>query len=349
MIFSIQTVRAKAMQASTIVLMTAAGLSSLIGAGCGSHAQPAVVSAGNAPEPVGVSCLGRITPGDRAVKVSAPPDSIVKELRVRRGSRVAPGQELAVLRNYDVAAASLAEAASEVAVAESEVAQTKAGEKPATIAAQAAAAHRQETVLRSAETDLARKKELFEGGLLPKSEFETSQAAVDTARHDLDRQNELLRSLHQVRSEDVEVAEKKLAQAQAKAAYAKSVLEQNRILAPAAGTVLEIHAYPGEPVSQDGLLDLGDLSRMFVDAEVYVSDIPRVHQGASATITGEGFSGTLSGKVVEILRQASGNQLFPNDALTAADKRVLVVRIRLEDAGPVQHLSNSQVSVRIEP
>jgi len=347
MIFSIRS--PKVMETRTVALLFAAGLLSVATTGCGSRAEPAVVSAGTAAQPIGVSCLGRITPGERAIKVSAPPDSIVKELRVRRGSRVVAGQELAVLRNYDIAAAALIEATSEVAVAESEVEQTKAGEKPATIAAQATAAHRQESVLRSAETDLARKKELFGGGLLPKADYEAAELAAETARQDLQRQNELLQSLHQVREEDVRVAEKKLAEAKAKEAYAKSALEQNRVLAPAAGTVLEIHAYPGEPVSQEGLLDLGDLTRMFVDAEVYVSDIPRVREGARATITGEGFTGTLSGKVAETLREATGNQLFPTDALTAADKRVLVVRILLDDASKVQHLSNSQVSVRIEP
>ena len=88
---------------------------------------------------------------------------------------------------------------------------------------------------------------------------------------------------------------------------------------------------------------------MFVVAEVYVSDVPRVREGARATITGEGFTGALTGKVEEILRQASNNQLYPTDALTAADKRVLGVRIRLDDGKKVQHLSNSQVSVHIEP
>jgi HlyD family secretion protein len=196
---------------------------------------------------------------------------------------------------------------------------------------------------------LARKKDLFHDGLLPGADFEAAQLAVETARQDVRRENELLHSLRQVRAEDVEVAEKKLAVAKIKEAYAKADLNRNRIAAPTSGTVIEIHAYPGETVTDQGILDLGDVGNMFVVAEVYVSDVPRVREGARATITGEGFTGALTGKVEEILRQASNNQLYPTDALTAADKRVLGVRIRLDDSKKVQHLSNSQVSVHIEP
>jgi HlyD family secretion protein len=322
----------------------------IVGAGCGpSHVEPAIAASATSTQPMGVSCLGRITPGDRIIKVAAPPQSIVKALRVQRGSQVRQGQEIAILRDYDVAAAALAQAVSETELAGSTLSQAKAGDKPAAIAAQEAAISRQESILRNAEKDLGRKKDLFHDGLLPGADFEAAQLAVETARQDVRRENELLHSLRQVRSEDVEVAEKKLAVARIKEDYAKADLNRSRIVASASGTVIEIHAYPGETVTDQGILDLGDVGNMFVVAEVYVSDVPRVREGARATITGEGFNGSLNGKVEEILRQASNNQLYPTDALTAADKRVLGVRIRLDDGKKVQHLSNSQVSVHIEP
>ncbi len=338
------------MQRRSLALLCTSGCLGLLVAGCGvQRGESAVVSEGNPARPAGVSCLGRVTPGDRIVKVSAPPQSIVKVLRVRRGSRVRARQELAILRDYDVAAAALTEAVSDVAVAESAVVQAKAGEKPAAIAAQEAAVRRQEAVLLNAQKDFDRKQALVQDGLVPGQDLDAARLTFDTARQGLSREKDLLQSVKQVRSEDVLVAEKQLAAAQAKVDYARAALNQNRILAPEAGTVLEIHAYPGEAVSSEGLLDLGDLGRMFVQAEVYISDIPRVRVGAAATVTGEGFAGTISGKVMEILRQVSQNQLYPTDAFTAADKRVLEVRIRLDDGAKVQHLSNSQVSVRIEP
>jgi HlyD family secretion protein len=310
---------------------------------------PAMAATTASNESLAVSCLGRITPGDRILKVAAPPQSIIKQLRVTRGSFVRAGQEIAVLRDSDAAAAALAEAEGEVRVASSTLEQAKAGEKPASIAAQQAAIEQQSTILRNAEKELQRKKDLFHDGLLPGADLEAAQLAVDTTRHALTHERELLQALQQVRVEDVEVAARKLELARAQEARARVELDRNRILSPASGTVLEIHAYPGETVTDQGILDLGDIKNMFVRAEVYISDIPRVHQGARASITGEGFSGALSGKVVEILREAADNQLYPIDALTAADKRVLGVRIRLDDSEKVQHLSQSQVSVRIEP
>lgn len=254
-----------------------------------------------------------------------------------------------MLRDSDIAAASLAQARSEVALAESAVSQAKAGEKPAAVAAQQAAIENQQSILRSAETELQRSKNLSRDGLLSAAEVEAAQLRVDTARHAIRRETELLQSLQQVRAEDVQVAQRKLEVAITKERYATTELNRNQITSPSSGTVLEIHAYPGETVTSDGILDLGDVGNMFVVAEVYLSDVPRVREGARATITGEGFGGTLTGKVEEILRQASTNQLYPVDAQTAADKRVLGVRIRLDDSQKVQHLTNSQVSVRIEP
>jgi HlyD family secretion protein len=334
---------------SAIVLVFALGML-LAASGCRSeHVEPAMAASTTSTQPRGISCLGRITPGDRIIKVAAPPQAIVKELLVARGSHVRAGQEIAVLRDYDLAAAALAQARSEVELAESTVNQAKAGEKPAAVAAQQAAIERQESILRNAERELQRNKDLSRDGLLPGAEVEAAQLKVDTARYAMRRESELLQSLQQVRSEDVQVAQRKLEVAITKERYATTELNRNHITSPASGTVLEIHAYPGETVTSEGILDLGDVRNMFVVAEVYISDVPRVREGARASITGEGFAGTLTGKVEEILRQASGNQLYPVDAQTAADKRVLGVRIRLDDSQKVQHLTNSQVSVRIEP
>jgi HlyD family secretion protein len=322
----------------------------LAASGCRSeHVEPAMAASIASPQPLGVSCLGRITPGDRIIKVAAPPQAIVKELRVARGSQVRAGQQIAVLRDYDLAAAAVAQARSEVELAESAVNQAKAGEKPAAVAAQQAAIERQEAILRNAERELQRKQDLSRDGLLPGAEVQAAQLTVDTARHAMRRERELLQSVQQVRLEDVQVAQRKFEVALAKERYATTELNRYQITSPASGTVLEIHAYPGETVTSEGILDLGDVGNMFVVAEVYMSDVPRVREGARASITGEGFAGPLTGKVEEILRLASGNQLYPVDAQTAADKRVLGVRIRLDDSQKVQHLTNSQVSVRIEP
>jgi hypothetical protein len=64
-------------------------------------------------------------------------------------------------------------------------------------------------------------------------------------------------------------------------------------------------------------------------------------------VTGEAFDGKLTGTVKEILREAGYSALFPADPSNAADKRIVRVRIALDDPGKVSGLSNSQVVTRI--
>src|SRR5260370_20879127 len=119
---------------SAIVLVFALGML-LAASGCRSeHVEPAMAASTTSTQPRAISCLGRITPGDRIIKIAAPPQAIVKELLVARGSHVRAGQEIAVLRDYDLAAAAVAQARSEVELAESTWNQPNAGGNAAALA-----------------------------------------------------------------------------------------------------------------------------------------------------------------------------------------------------------------------
>lgn len=61
------------MRAASAAPIAAAVCLSLSAAGCRpARGVSAVATAGNSEQPAGVGCLGRITPGDRVIKVSAP-------------------------------------------------------------------------------------------------------------------------------------------------------------------------------------------------------------------------------------------------------------------------------------
>jgi len=324
-------------------------LASSILFGC-SLDRKSVVEAAPATEDVkAISCLGRIVAGEGALKIAAPPQAIVSELRVHRGSRVARGDVLAVLQEYAAANSTLYEAEQQVAVAESTLTQVKGPVKPALLAAQQAVVARQEFTLRNAESDYERKKKLFNGKLIALSDTETAEANFHTAREALRHEQYVLAGLEQVRDVDVDLARKKLAAAIAARDVASVQVERTRVKAPMSGTVLEVFARAGEMVSPDrGILDLADTANMFVEAEVYATDFPRVREGAKATITGEAFAGALSGAVTEILRQAGTSTLFPIDPASSPDNRIIKVRIRLSPDQGVERLSGTQVSVRIE-
>lgn len=286
--------------------------------------------------------------GEGARRIAAPQLAIVSQLKVQRGSRVRTGDIIAVLQEYAPAMAALREAEEQVAVAESTIEQVKAPDKQAAIAAQEAVIARQRFVLRNLETEFNRQKRLFAEKLIPSMDVENAEVRVQTAQEDLRREERVLAGLQQFREVDVALARKKLAAAIAARDRAKVEAEKNLVRAPMNGTVLEIFAREGEAVTAErGILNLGDTDNMFVEAEVYATDFPRVKEGAAAEITGEAIRGTLRGKVDEILREAGESALFPVDPLTATDKRVIRVRIRLEPNQGVERLSGLQVSVRI--
>ena len=317
---------------------------------CGRQQQSQAKSTGADSPPPEIACLGRIVVEDGAVKVAAPAQTIVLELRVQRGSMVRPGDIVAVLQNYSILKAAVKEAESQVAVAESALTQVKIPEKNANIAAQKAAIERQQLIVDHNEVDYQRKKQLHGEHLVPTTDLQLADINLKTAQRDLRREGNLLAGLQEVRGVDVDLATKKLAAAAATLDRALADLDGTLVRAPRAGTVLEIYAREGEAVGPDQrILDLGNTAHMFVEAEVYANDFPRVHEGAKASITGQAFAGTLTGTVVEILRQAGTSTLVPVDPLTSTDKRVIRVRIRLHPGPDIMRLSGSQVDVRIEP
>jgi HlyD family secretion protein len=323
------------------------GLSFL--SGCSRRLQSESAPASRDLKPPQIVCLGKIVIEDGAVKVAAPAQAIISELRVHRGSIVRPGDIVAVLQSHAAMDAAVREAESQIAVSESALLQAKSPEKTATLAAQGAAIERQQVIVDHSQVDYARKKQLHEAHLIPTADLQEAETNLKTAQRELSREKDLLAGLQEVRGVDVDFATKKLAAAIASRDRARVELEGTLVRAPRAGTVLEIYAREGEAVGSDQrILDLGDTAHMFVEAEVYANDFPRVHEGAHAWITGQAFVGTLTGSVVEILREAGTSSLVPVDPLASADKRVLKVRIRLNPGPDIVRLSGSQVDVHIE-
>ncbi len=141
---------------------------------------------------------------------------------------------------------------------------------------------------------------------------------------------------------DQAIAAVKRAEAELAAAY---------IRAPIAGQVLEVHTKTGEAINSNGIVDLGTTEQMEVVAEVYQADIRKVRTGQSAVITSEAFSGELQGTIQLIGLQVSQQEVFSNQPGENLDRRVVDVRIRLDNASSkrVASLTHLQVQVRIQP
>jgi HlyD family secretion protein len=323
----------------------------LLCAGACSNKGAAVVAAPQSSDakPSKIVCLGRLVPGERVIQVAAPVGAILKDLRVRRGDDVKQGQIVAALRDEDVARASVEQMRTEVTVAEAQLAQVEAGEKPGTIQAQQAVVARLEAESEKATADSQRVQELHRQQIVSQADREQAQASRASASERVREAKEQLAGLKWVRPQDVTTARSKLAAVKAALGRAEADLERNLIRAPIDGRILDINAYPGESVGARGIADLADTRTMMVEAEVYVTDIARVSIGAVARIKAEGFGELLAGRVIEILGQVNPNVALSPDPYSFVDRRVVKARIRLDDGARVASLINTQVTVEIQP
>lgn len=296
-----------------------------------------------------VSCLGRLLPGGRVIRVAAPSGAVIGELLVQRGQWVEQGVILARLRDYSREAALLSRAEKEAAVAKCEFECVRAGEKAGTIEAQGSAIARQEAILRDEEAQYQRYRSLREKGAVSARGVEELQTRRDTARASLSQERDRLRSLKDIRKEDLALAAGKVEAAEANRKVAQESVELNLIRAPVSGRVLEVHAFAGEAVSERGLLEMGSGREMLVETEVYVSDIGRVRIGAPAVVSGDAIPGDLKGEVAEVVSMVARSDVLPTDPLAFSDRRIVKVWIRLNDSNAVADLANHQVSVVIKP
>ncbi len=158
-----------------------------------------------------------------------------------------------------------------------------------------------------------------------------------------------LDSVAEVRPVDVQVQKLQLEAAQAAFEKAKADLDLAYVRAPRNGQILKVYTWPGEFVGNDGIVKLGDTRQMYMKAEVYETDITKVHIGQRATIKSDGVLGDLKGTVSEIGLQIGTKNTLGTDPVADADARIVEVKIRLDPQASQQvaGLTNLQVNAII--
>jgi len=304
--------------------------------------------------PVGVGALGRVEPVSRIRRLNQPGGMAVTRLDrllVREGEAVAEGQLLAEFADAGQKDAALAQAEAAVAEARANLARIRAAGRPSEVAAQrariAALAAQEEFALRDAER-AERLVPTGAGAVVAADRARTAALRLAAERRQAEAE---LESLLTSRPEDEALAEARLAAAEAARDKAREDAELARVRAPFAGTILRIIALPGDQVGNDGLLEIGDVSRMIVVADVYETDLPRLREGAPAEVVVPGEAARFAAVVQSIgwtvRRQTQGN----TDPVAAVDSRTVEVRLALDEAGnaALRRRSNMQVQVAIRP
>ncbi|MCP9775468.1 efflux RND transporter periplasmic adaptor subunit [Cyanobium sp. WAJ14-Wanaka] len=279
-----------------------------------------------------VSAIGRIEPLDGISQVSVPSslsNDRVREILVKEGQEVRKGQPLAVLESLDTLEGSVRKSKAAIRVAESK------------LVSQDSVIARYRADLRQASAEARRSEQLFKAGATSANRVEQLQADESSAKAQL---------AEAIASKGTLVEELR----ESRTSLEKDQVERNKatVLAPFSGTVFKLHVRPGDKVGEEGLLEMGDSSRMGVIAEVYQSDRPMVALGQKVTITADGFKGRqVQGQVVEIAREVSRQSVFSGQAGENLDRRVLEVKIALPKEALVMasNLNYLQVNLLFAP
>lgn len=336
-----------------------------------------------------VAAIGYLEPKGEVIQISTADAGMgarVEKLLVARRDRVKAGQVVAILNTRDRLQAGVREAEVNVQVAQASLDRVRAGAKrgdintqqekvqslraelTGQIATQQATVARIEAEVKNAETECKRYRVLYQDGAVSESRqdsvclqqtvsqksFSEAQANLTRTIATLERQikeaEASLNSVAEVRLVDVQVATAELAATKAALQQAKENLALAYIRTPRAGQVLEIYTYPGEVIGQDGIISLGQTNQMYVNAEVYETDISRVQLGQSATITSGNVTDDLRGVVDEIGLEIKTKDVLGTDPVADADARVVQVKIRLtpEDSQKVSGLTKLQTHVLID-
>ena len=118
----------------------------------------------------------------------------------------------------------------------------------------------------------------------------------------------------------------------------EALVDKTSIEAPISGVVLSRLVQPGETVKENSpLIQMADLNRTRIEAEVDEFDTGRIHIGDLVKIRAEGYDHQQwTGKVEEIPDSVVGRQLKPQDPTKPIDTRVLLAKIAFQERTPLK-------------
>lgn len=305
--------------------------------------------------PTDIVGLARVVPRGDVSIVAAPygaGDARLADLLVAVGDRVEKGALLARLDNTTALQGAVLMAEANLAVREANLMQTRAAVQASRDEAQAALEQAMATA-QEARTSLARTEDLFARGIATQATLDSLRAAADGAALAVARAEATLRRFASVAPEDqpdVIVAARNVDAARADLARAELDLARAEVVAPISGTILDIHATPGQRPPAQGIMDMGDTSQMMAEVEVWQDRIGAVQLGQPVELASAALGATLHGKVESIGLTVGRQGLISDDTAEKKDARVIRVLVALDAASSARaaRMTNLEVIARID-
>lgn len=305
--------------------------------------------------PTDVVGLARVMPRGDVSIVAAPygaGDARVAEILVAEGDRVEKGAELARLDNRAALEGAVLTAEANLAVREANLMQTRAAVQASRDEAQATLDQAIANAAEAAST-LARTEELFQRAVATEATLDEVRTAEAAARLAVTRAEATLRRYSALALDDqpdVIVATRNVAAARAELARARLDVERSVVVAPIAGTILDIHATPGQRPPAEGIMDMGDTRQMVAEVEIWQDRIRAVRPGQPVELVAAALGQTLQGRVESIGLTVGRQGLISDDAAENKDARVIRVLVALDapSSEVAARLTNLEVIARID-
>jgi HlyD family secretion protein len=240
---------------------------------------------------------GRIEPRSGEIKIAAPILARVADVPARAGDKVLPGDLLVRLEDD--------EARARVASAQAQASLRKRARNEVAAAGRAGQRRKAEDGVADAEYAAFDARSALDQAIqraVPAA-VDAARAVLARAQTRLAQQQADLRKLEAQSSTPLPTElEGELNVARAELRAAQAALEQTRIRAPIAGTVLKVNVRPGElavPSTDQPLVMMGDLSALRVRAQVDEQDVAQIKLGQPVLVRtpafpGKEFPGTVS-------------------------------------------------------
>jgi len=232
--------------------------------------------------------------------------------------------------------------------------------------AQQATIKRLEAELKNAQIEWERYQKLYTDGAISQSLYDSKRLSVDTitqqlseaqanlqridstgrkqiseAKTALSRINATgtkqvsaatatLNKIAEVRPIDVAAAKAEVQRAIAAAKQAKADLDQVYVRSPQDGVIFDIHTRSGEVVSNDRIVEIGQIDQMYAVAEVYQSDVSKVNPGQNVEISSNSLPSKLQGTVDWVGWKVQRQNVINTDPSENIDSRVVEVHIQLD-------------------
>lgn len=295
--------------------------------------------------------LGKILPISGVITISPPygaGDARIATMKVKEGDRVAEGALLSVLDNERTLLGAVDAARAQVgarSATQSQVTRSVLASR-AELEAQIA---RAEIAAQNATRELERVEALLKSGSVSVQAYDQQRATRDEALREVER---LRASLSRYGTgsvyaqADAVVAGRNIETAKVDLARATADLDKAYVRAPLAGTVLTIHAEPGERPGSLGIMTMGDLEHMKVEVEVYQTHIGRVAVGDAVTVAAPSLERPLHGTVSKIGLEVGRQQSIDPSPAANTDARVVKVTVALdsESTALARRFTNLQVT-----